>query len=96
LITELEQLGDPEALSTWAQRALPLKNQLATADAQTVETAFAARLNQIAESGPLPPSKNQKANNGRKPPQTDPGDQAVSVISKPVRERDRGPLQKKL
>ena len=35
------------------------------------------------------PSKNQKA----PPPQTDPGDQAVSVIGKPVRERDRDHLK---
>ena len=34
LIAELEQLSEPDALATWAQRALPLKNQLSTADAQ--------------------------------------------------------------
>jgi ERF superfamily len=94
LIAELEQLVDPEALATWAQRALPLKNQLATTDAQTVEAAFAARLSQIEEAEPLPQSKSQKANNpGRKPPQTDAGDQAVMVISKPVREHDRNHLK---
>jgi hypothetical protein len=93
LIAELEQLVDPEALAIWAQRALPLKNQLATADAQTIEAAFAARLTQIQEPEPLPPSKNQEANNGRKPVQTDPGDQAVTIISKPVRERDRDYLR---
>jgi hypothetical protein len=93
LIGELEQLVDPEALAAWAQRALPLKNQLATTDAQMVEAAFAARLTQ-QESEPLPPSKNENANNpGRKPPQTDPGDQAVTIISKPVRERDRDHLR---
>jgi hypothetical protein len=94
LIAELEQLVGPEALATWAHRALPLKNQLATADAQTVETAFAAKLTQIGESEALPPSKKQKADNlDHKPLQTDPGDQAVSVISKPVRERDRDHLK---
>jgi hypothetical protein len=93
LIAELEQLVDPDALAIWAQRALPLKNQLATADAQTIEAAFAARLTQ-QESEPLPPSKNEKANNpGRKPLQSDPGDQAVTIISKPVRERDRDHLK---
>jgi hypothetical protein len=44
LIAELEKIVDPEALATWAHRALPLKNQLTTADAQAVEAAFAARL----------------------------------------------------
>jgi hypothetical protein len=94
LIAELEQLVDPEALATWAHRALPLKNQLATTDAQTVETAFAARLSQLGETEPVPPSKSQKANSfDHKPLQTDPGDQAVGVISKPVRERDRDHLR---
>ena len=50
LIAELEQLVDPEALAAWAQRALPLKNQLATADAQTIEAAFAARLSQLGDA----------------------------------------------
>jgi hypothetical protein len=50
LISELEEFGDPEALSSWAQRALPLKNQLATTDAQTVEAAFATRLSQIGDA----------------------------------------------
>ena len=44
LIAELEQLEGADALASWAQRALPLKNQLSTADAQVVEAAFAARL----------------------------------------------------
>jgi hypothetical protein len=62
LIAELEQLIDPEALATWTPRALPLKNQLLTTDAQTVEAAFAAKLRQIDEAEPLLPSKNQKVN----------------------------------
>jgi hypothetical protein len=94
LIAQLEELVDPEALAAWAHRALPLKNQLATTDAQMLEAAFAARLGQFEKSGPIPPSKDQKANRpGRKPLQTDPGDQAVMVIRKPVRERDRDHLR---
>jgi hypothetical protein len=94
LIVELEQPVDPEALATWAHRALPLKNQLSAADAQTVEAAFAARLSQLGETAPPPPLKNQTANRlDHKPLQTDPGDQAVDVISKPVRERDRDHLK---
>jgi hypothetical protein len=93
LIAELERLVDPEALATWAQRALPLKNQLATTDAQMLEAAFAARLGQLEESGPILPSKDQKANTPGRKPQTDPGDQAVMVIRKPVRERDRDHLR---
>jgi hypothetical protein len=94
LIAELEQLVDPEALATWAHRALPLKNQLATADAQTVEAVFAARVSQLGESEPLVVPKSQEAK-GRDDPSTPihPGDQAVVVISKPVRERDRDHLR---
>jgi hypothetical protein len=50
LVAELEQLIDPEALATWAQRALPLKNQLATTDAQTVEAAFAAKVSRLGDA----------------------------------------------
>jgi hypothetical protein len=89
LIAELGQLSDPGALATWAHRALPLKNQLATADAQALEDAFAVTLTQIEESGPLPPSTP-----GLKLPlQNDPGNQAAMVIRKPVRERDREHLK---
>jgi ERF superfamily len=94
LIAELEQFIDLEALATWAHRALPLKNQLATTDAQMVEAVFAARVSQLGESEPLVVPKSQEAK-GRDGPSTPahPGDQAVVVISKPVRERDRDHLR---
>src|SRR3974390_2306278 len=50
LISELEQLEEPEALAAWAHRALPLKNQLSASDAEAVEGAFAARLTQLGGS----------------------------------------------
>ena len=46
LVSELEQLKNPEALANWAHRALPHKNQLLPADAQAVE----GRLHRQAES----------------------------------------------
>jgi hypothetical protein len=94
LICELEQLGEPEALATWAHHALPLKNQLITTDAQTVEAVFAARVSQLGEFEPLVVPKSQEAK-GRDGPSTPvhPGDQAVVVISKPVPERDRNHLR---
>ena len=55
LVTELEQLKNSEALADWAHRALPLKNQLSTADAQAVEDAFTARLSQLGEFEPAAP-----------------------------------------
>jgi hypothetical protein len=44
LVAELGAFTDAEALTAWAGRVLPLKNQLATSDAEAVETAFAAKL----------------------------------------------------
>src|SRR4051794_35695340 len=44
LIAELGAFTDTEALTVWAGRILPQKNQLATSDALTLETAFAAKL----------------------------------------------------
>jgi len=39
-------------LTVWAQGILPLKNQLTTSDAQDVETAFAAKLNDLDDVAP--------------------------------------------
>ena len=44
LIAELGQFTDTDALTAWAIRILPQKNQLATSDAEAVENAFAAKL----------------------------------------------------
>jgi hypothetical protein len=92
LIAELEQLIDPEALAIWAQRALPLKNQLATADAQTVEAAFAARLSQLGEATVRPESDQANGHPGQSP-SIEINAEGVIAISKPVRERDRDHLR---
>jgi hypothetical protein len=92
LIAELEQLVDREALATWAQRALPLKNQLATTDAQTVEAAFAVRLSQLGDAATRPESERA---NGHPDRSSSPEVNAEGVIAigKPVRERDRDHLR---
>jgi hypothetical protein len=92
LIAELEQLVDLEALSTWAQRALPLKNQLATTDARTVETSFSARLSQLGDAAARPESDQASGHPGRSPPPEINAD-GVVAIGKPVRERDRDHLR---
>jgi hypothetical protein len=93
LASELEQLKNSEALAGWAHRALPLKNQLSTADAREVEGAFIAKLSQFGEFEPDAP-KHQEANGrGNQSLQVDPGEQTVRVIRKPVRERDREHLK---
>ena len=83
LISELEQAGAPEAVAAWAQRALPLKNQLSAVDAQAVEAAFETRLTQLDEAAP----KVHEANGHTL------ASQEVTVIRKPVRERDRDHLR---
>jgi hypothetical protein len=92
LIAELAQLVDPEALATWAHRALPLKNQLATTDAQTVETAFAARLSQLGDA-PVRPESDQASGHPGGSSSPEINAEGVTVICKPVRERDRDHLK---
>jgi ERF superfamily len=85
LINELEQLIDPEALATWAQRALPLKNQLATTDAQAVEAAVAAKLSELGDATARPESDQANGHHGQS---TSTEIEEVVSIGKPVRERD--------
>jgi ERF superfamily protein len=94
LISELEQLKDPEALATWAHRVLPLKSKLSITDAQAVEAAFATRLTALDEAIPQSPPKSHKAKGGDlEPERAEPASEEVKVIRKPVRERDREHLK---
>jgi hypothetical protein len=86
LVSELTQVSDPEALAGWAHRVLPLKNQLSAADAQTLESAFAAKLNQLNAAAPAPNHEAKVKKRSRRPAQ-------VVPITKPVRERDRNHLR---
>ena len=97
IISELEQLKEAEGLAVWAQQALPLKNRLSAADAQAVEAAFEARVTQLDETAPLSAPKihevreeNGHILGGKRPER---GPQEVTVIGKPVRERDRDHLK---
>ena len=92
LIAELEQLVDPEALATWAQRALPLKNQLATTDAQAVEAAFSTRVSQLGDAAARPESDQGDGHPGQSP-SIELNAAGVTAIGKPVRERDRDHLR---
>jgi len=93
LISELEQLEDPEALASWAQRALALKNQLSAGNAGEVEAAFAVRLARLGESAPVSEPEKKADGRGRRSRQSHAGSQEVTVIGKPVRERDRDHLR---
>jgi len=85
LLSELEGIANPDALALWAHRVLPLKNQLSTADAQMVESAFAAKLGQLGDTA-LEGQVEGPVTNGR-------GGERVHTISKPARERDRNHLR---
>jgi hypothetical protein len=93
LVTELQQLQNAEALAGWAHRALPLKNQLSPADAQVIEETFAAQLSQFGELEPVAPKHPEPNGGGNQSLPVDRGEQTVTVIRKPVRERDRDHLK---
>ena len=93
LTSELEQLENSAALASWAQRALPLKNQLSMADAQALEDAFTAKLSQFGEA---------QLSRAETPGRERPWQPVVTGRSanrrslsfrKPVRERDREHLK---
>jgi hypothetical protein len=92
LVSGLGQLNDSEALAEWAYRILPLKNQLSATDAQVVEEAFSTKLSQLetAEARPSAQGVSDRVGQSR---QDSSGEQQVTVISKPVRERDRNHLR---
>src|SRR5215208_6988844 len=52
LIRELGAFTDTDALTLWAGRILPQKNQLATSDAQALESAFMVKLGELAGDQP--------------------------------------------
>jgi ERF superfamily len=94
LLSELEELREADALATWAHRVLPLKNQLSTADAQSIETTFAAKLSQLGDT-PLEGRVESPATDGRDEACSEYGrtGERVLTINKPVRERDRNHLR---
>jgi ERF superfamily len=49
LLAEVGRLSSAEAAATWAHRTMGAKNSLATADAQIVEKAFAAKMTSIGD-----------------------------------------------
>jgi hypothetical protein len=93
LFSELEQLNNAETLADWAQRALPLKNRLSVADAQAVEAAFTIKLSQLGESNSDASERQKTIGRENRPPQADLGEKSVTVINKPVRNRDREHLK---
>jgi hypothetical protein len=90
LVSELARLKDLQALTSWANRALPLKNQLTTADAENLEAAFAATLSKLDVASPTGRPENEEANgHDTKLPLAEPSAEEIISFRKPLRERDR-------
>jgi hypothetical protein len=92
LVAELEQLTDSEALAEWALRVLPHKNQLSATDAQVVEDAFSVKLIRLGEFE-ASPGNQDVTDRVDQSVRASSGEVQVTVISKPVRERDRDHLR---
>ena len=92
LISELEQLNDPEALASWAQRALPLKNQLRGRRRPDAGKRFRCQAGSAWRAGIRPLIRGAKRTRAR-PAASRPRAETVTVIGKPVRERDRNHLR---
>lgn len=92
LLSELERLRDAEDLATWALRVLPLKNQLLSADCQAVEVGFEVRLGELGKDAATNVSWSQEAAAGE-PRFDELATVSVTVIEKPVRERNRNHLR---
>jgi hypothetical protein len=99
LIAELGAFTEADALTAWAGRTLPQKNQLATSDAQAVETAFAAKLDKFGEDGgaaaeavlPLPGTNTGVAKDGEPATTTDGGSANQQHSPYPQLNGHRGP-----
>ena len=84
LIVELNDLAGADTAAVWAQRCLPQKNRLTTADAQHVEEGFKARLANIAT---VP--RAEHAAQPRKRSRAKGIDKAALTLPEPRRVRDR-------
>jgi hypothetical protein len=90
LLAQFEPLDCLDAITRWALRILPLKNQLSVLDSQALEGAFSAKLKQLEiDAG----SVRQNVAGAPGTPEPDLTEQQVTVISKPARERDRKHLR---
>ena len=98
LLAELDALGSADGAAIWAHRCLPEKNKLTATDAQSVEEAFAAKLEVlVARAGDRPegPQSEQSAPSrphggaAKKRSRAEGVDKSVLAFPEPRRVRDR-------
>jgi hypothetical protein len=94
LTVEVVQFRDTTSLTAWAYRALPLKNQLSSADAQAVEAAFDAKVRLLEEAQTVSETKEESPlPTEGEPIRRQSRGETVVVLGKPVCERDRHHLK---
>ncbi|MGY8685532.1 hypothetical protein Q2941_48640 [Bradyrhizobium sp. UFLA05-153] len=91
LIDELAKPDEVTVLTAWAQGALPRKKRLTKSDALVLEAAFAARLVSLGEPNKVDEPQ-EKVSCDLTHTQQRPAD-AIMMLSKPVRDRDRTHLK---
>jgi ERF superfamily protein len=93
LLSELKQLQEPESLTAWATRTLPLKDRLSASDARSLEIVFAAKITEL-ELGASPDSKQPATIVHAIESSPEQVSKEVPIsLRKPVRERDREHLK---
>jgi ERF superfamily protein len=94
LLLELAKMDEISALTAWAHRTLPRKNELSNPDAMALEKAFTERLTKL--TAPLSDDRLKDAQSQARPVERNgheqvsgPAANEVMVLSKPARDRDR-------
>ena len=89
LLSEIRDLSSADAATEWALKALVIKNRLTSADAQTVEEAFSARLSTFSADA------SDEQNNNAAPSNVSPetAEKQVKVLSAAPRRRDKAHLR---
>jgi hypothetical protein len=93
LTLELSQVEEAVALTAWALRALPLKNQLSAEDARSVEAAFEARIRQLEDGKSAAMVEESAPSSKVELIEAGASMETVLIIKKPVRDRDRHHLK---
>ena len=88
LVAEVPALKSPDEAANWAQRCLPAKNTLTEADAQIVETAFAARVATFDADELTKPQPGDNRENGAAEAQRNEG-RRTRLVGKTIRLRDK-------
>jgi hypothetical protein len=85
IMAEITDISSSEQAENWARQALPIKNTLAVADAQTVEQAFERRLIELGQSDDVQAEPSKAHGQGGREPQGQ-GDTPTNVGDQPMPE----------